>query len=270
MIDFAAYPLPAILLASVAALLTAAEIGHQLGSRAEAEANVTTLEAAILGLMALMLGFTFSMALARFDERRDAVLAEANSIGTAALRARLLPAPHDLESLKLFKDYVQIRLDFTATVPTSAEAGAFISHSNDIQEALWKRARTVAAKDNAMVPVGVYIQALNEMFDNQQKRLTAFRNRVPNIVFLALYAIAFVAVGFSGFSSGLERRQWRAPVYVMCVLSAGVILLIQDIDRPGVGYINVDQGPMIETAGGIAKYLAELQGAAAHPVQGVR
>ena len=100
----------------------------------------------MLGLLALMIGFTFAMALTRFDERRAALLDEANSIGTAALRARLLPAPHDAESLKLLRDYVQIRLELTSHVPTAAEMHAAIVRSNEIQRRfgqtsswLWRR-----------------------------------------------------------------------------------------------------------------------------------
>ncbi len=139
------------------------------------------------------------------------------------------------------------------------KSSATIARSNEIQEALWKRVKTVVAKDNAMVPVGVYIQSLNEMFDNQEKRLTALRNRVPNVVFAALYGIAIVAIGFSAFSSGVEWRQWRLPVYIMSVLSAAVILLIQDIDRPNAGFISVSQQPIIDTAASINGYLAELE-----------
>ncbi|MGA8171340.1 MAG: hypothetical protein WB816_11020 [Methylocystis sp.] len=258
MIDFASLSLPTILFASVGVLLAAAEIGHLFGKRAVGEANVSTLEGAILGLMALMIGFTFSMALSRFDARRDAVLNEANSIGTAALRARLLPAPHDAESVKLLRDYTRIRLDFSGSVITPGEADAVIARSNAIQEALWLRAKAVAAKDSAMVPVGIYVESLNEMFDNQEKRLTALRNRVPNIVFIALYAIAAVALGFTGYASGLEARRWRLPVYVMCILTAGVILLIQDIDRPNAGFVSVSQQPMIDTAASLAGYVAQF------------
>jgi hypothetical protein len=258
MIDFAAVSMPAILFASIAVLLAAAEIGHIFGSRAVGEANVSTLEAAILGLMALMIGFTFSMALSRFDARRDAVLNEANSIGTAALRARLLPAPYDAESVRLLRDYARIRLDFTGNAIAPSEVDAVIARSNDIQEALWLRAKAVAAKDNAMVPTGIYIQSLNEIFDNQEKRLTALRNRVPNIVFFALYAIAAVALGFTGYASGLEGRRWRLPIYIMSILAAGVILLIQDIDRPGAGFISVSQQPMIDTAVNLAAYVAKF------------
>jgi hypothetical protein len=204
-----------------------------------------------------MISFTFAMALTRFDERRVAVLNEANAIGTAALRARLLPAPQNAEGLKLFRGYVAVRLGITQHVPSPSEMRAAVVRSNQIQDALWLRAKMVMEKDSGMVPTGLYIQALNEMFDNRQKRLTAYLNRVPNIVFLALYGIAFVAIAFAGYSSGTEGRRWRLPVYTVSILVAGVILLILDIDRPGAGFVSVSQQPLIDTANAIAGYLAE-------------
>ncbi|HXW72766.1 MAG TPA: hypothetical protein VEK34_15300 [Methylocella sp.] len=236
----------------------AAEFGHAFGLRAGGEANVTTLEAAILGLLALMISFTFAMALTRFDERRSAVLNEANAIGTAAMRARLLPSPQNSESLKLLREYVEIRLGVTQRIPSSFDLSMAITGSNEIQDALWLRAKLAMAKDNSVVPTGLFIQALNDMFDNQQKRLTAYKNRVPNVVFLALYGIALVAIGFAAYSSGTEGRRWRFPVYVMSGLVASVILLIQDIDRPEVGFIAASQQPMVDTANAVASYLAEF------------
>lgn len=258
MIELGNYSLAAIFSSSVVALLIASEFGHVLGLRAAGEANVTTLEAAIFGLLALMISFTFAMALTRFDERRVAVLNEANAIGTAALRARMLPAPQSVESLKLFRDYVAIRLGITQQVPSSSEMHAAVIRSNQIQDALWLQARQIMAKESGMVPTGLYIQALNEMFDNQQKRLTAYLNRVPNIVFVALYGIAFVAIAFAGYSSGTEGRRWRLPVYTVSILVAAVILLILDIDRPGAGFVSISQQPLIDTSNAISGHLAEF------------
>src|SRR5262245_4724230 len=112
----------------------------------------------------------------------------------------------------------------------------------------------VAAKDNGMVPTGLFIQTLNEMIDNQGKRLDAFRNRVPNIVLLALYGVAIVASAFAGYANGLEARRVRLPVYLMALLVAAVILLIQDLDRPSSGFIKTVQQPMIDVANSIAAY----------------
>jgi hypothetical protein len=87
------YSLPAIFVMSIGALFDASEIGHHLGLRVAGQANLSTLDAAMLGLLALIISFAFAMALSRYDGRRAALLREANAIGTTALRARLLPTP---------------------------------------------------------------------------------------------------------------------------------------------------------------------------------
>jgi hypothetical protein len=212
------------------------------------------LESAILGLLALMIGFTFAMALSRFEARRDAVLNEANSIGTTALRARLLPAPHGTEAVKLMREYVQIRLDIARGVPSPTELNTAIARSNALQEALWELAMAVTAKENGLVPTGLFIQTLNEMIDNQGKHLAALRNRVPNIVLIALYGVATIASAFAGYASGLGVRPSRLPVYIMGILVSAVIFLIEDLDRPGAGFITVSQQPMVDAAASIATY----------------
>jgi hypothetical protein len=251
---FANLPLPFVFVASLVLFGAAAEIGHGFGLRDRQEANIATLQASILGLLALMLSFTFAMAVSRFDDRRGALLDEANAIGTAALRARLLPAPHDATSLNLLRDYVGIRTALTTAFESPAPIETIMARSNALQEALWKEARAVASKDAGMVPTGLFIQALNDVFDAQEKRLTAFRNRVPRIVFFALYGIAAVGIGFSGYASGLERRRWRLPVYIVSLLAASVVLLIQDIDRPDSGWVLVDPQPLIDAAETLANY----------------
>ncbi|MFL5099545.1 MAG: hypothetical protein ACJ8E5_02980 [Xanthobacteraceae bacterium] len=255
-INLNAHHLLPIFLVSLAVILVASEIGRGLGvhARGRGGENASTLESAILGLLALMIGFTFAMALSRFEARREAVLNEANAIGTTALRARLLPAPHNAEALKVLREYVQLRLDITRRVPSSTELNAATARSNGLQEALWQQAMAVAAKDSGLVPTGLFIQALNEMIDSQGKRLAAFHSRVPNIVLLALYGVATVASAFAGYAAGLGARPSRLPVYLMGLLICAVILLIEDLDRPGTGFITVSQQPMIDTAASIASY----------------
>jgi hypothetical protein len=255
MIDLYNYSLTSICVAGLLASLLAIEIGHWLGGRAgPGDDNASTLEGAVIGLLALMVGFTFAMALSRFETRRDAILNEANAIETTALRARMLPEPHRREVLGLLKDYVKIRLDITERAATNVDLAAAIARSNALQETLWQQAIGIAATDSAMVPTGMFIQTLNEMIDDQAKRLAALRNRVPNVVLLALFGIAITASGFSGYASGLETRRSRLPVYVMGLVVWAVILLIADLDRPSAGFIEVSQQPMLDTAAAIATF----------------
>jgi hypothetical protein len=256
MLDLYNYSLPTIFLIGLALILAAIELEHWLGVRAggETAGNVSTLEGAVIGLLALILGFTFAMGLSRFETRRDAILTEANAIGTTALRARLLPEARRKEVLGLLRDYVNVRLDITQRPGTRDDLAAAIEKSNVLQEKLWQQAMAVAATDNAMVPTGLFIQTLNETIDDQAKRLAALRNRVPNIVLLALFGIAIVASGFAGYASGLDARRSRVPVYVMGLLAFTVIMLILDLDRPGAGFIEVSQQPMIDAAASIAAF----------------
>jgi hypothetical protein len=253
MVDLYNYSLLTIFLTSLAVVWAVTELGWQLAVRGDGRggANIPTLETATLGLLALMIGFTFAMALERFDARRNAVLMEANSIGTTALRARLLPEPHRAETVKLLREYVQIRLDVISTGTSLVELANAVDRSNALQEKLWQQATAMAAKDKGLVPTGLFIQTLNEMIDNQEVRLTALRNRVPNIVPLALYAIAAVAAGFAGYASALEARRTRLPAYIMGLLVICVIYVILDLDRPSSGFITNNQQAMIDTAASI-------------------
>jgi hypothetical protein len=249
-------PLAVFFALTVALLLATVFGGCFLGQRRAARGgdSVTTLESIVFGLLALLIGFTFSMALARFEARQNAVLQEANAIGTAALRAQLLPAPHAAVSLKLLKDYTQIRLDLLQVSLTSERLAADIARSNVIQQELWQDAGTVAATNPGMVPAGLYLQSLNELIDNQEARLTAFRRRVPPEVIWTLYGVSIVAVGFGSYAVGLERRQSRLPICVVSVMIAVVLLLIVDLDRPGSGIIRTNQQPMLDTAAALAGY----------------
>ena len=256
MINLYTYSLGAIFLVGLAIILAASEIGWQLGSRGGSRAggNVSTLESAMLGLLALIIGFTFAMALSRFEARRVAVLNEANAIGTTALRARLLPEPYRTDILKLLKEYVQIRVDIVQCDHSLAELRTIVDRSNVIQGALWQQAKAMVAKDNSMVPTGLFIQTLNEMIDDQEKRLAAFRNRVPNVVLVGLFGIAAIAGGFAGYASGLDPKRNRMPVYIVGFLVSAVILLIFDLDRPSSGFITNDQQSMVDVAASIGAF----------------
>jgi hypothetical protein len=241
-IDLFDYPLSLIFIASLVAIFVATEAGRRVGLLAarQKQENISTIEGAILGLLALLIAFTFSMALSLYEVRRDAVLNEANAIGTTALRARLLPAPQNAECLKLLREYIQIQVGIALSVsPSPVEMTAAITRSNAIEEMLWQQLKADAAKDNAMVPTGLFIQSLNEMIDDQEKRLTAVANRVPNIILIALYGIAIFSGAISGYGSGLEVQRARLPIYAMAILVAAMILLIQDLDRPSAGFIKV-------------------------------
>jgi hypothetical protein len=237
---------------SIGGFLLSTELGFHLGRQAapktsdHARSQVGTIQGALLGLLALLLGFTFAMAMSRFDQRKLMVLDEANAIGTTYLRAQLLPEPQRREISDLLRGYVKVRLDFYEAGTDDTKLGAINQATAKLQNQLWAGATAVGEKDPRAITYGLFIQSLNEVIDLHNKRLTAVENHVPEIILLLLYFVAVVATGLIGYGCGLgEVRNFFVTV-VAAVLIAAVIFVIIDLDRPRRGLIRVSQARMLE------------------------
>jgi len=245
---------------SIAVVLAAAEFGRLIGvvwgrrHPPPMSSNIAILVGAALGLLSLMIGFTFSMSLSRFDARLSGVVDEANAIGTTALRARLLPEPHAGDVKQLLRDYVQLRIDASRIRANGISSKQAIARSNELQAELWEHAAAVSTADPRSIPAGLFVQTLNEMIDLQATRLAAMRNRVPAVVFLLLYAIGVVAIGLSGYLEGLAGgTEGRIPIAIMAVLLASVIGVVGDLDRSQSGFITTSQQAMEDLKESIAR-----------------
>ncbi|HTR17146.1 MAG TPA: hypothetical protein VMI52_08955 [Acetobacteraceae bacterium] len=212
----------------------------------DADRFLSTLAAPTIGLLALMIGFTFSMALMRFEDRKTAVVEEANAIGTAALRGQMLPQPYSSAVAPLFKEYALLRVRRGGETFASPAVMEVIRRSVDIQGKLWREAMEAAAANPQVVPTGLFVQALNSMIDMHETRLTAGRNHVPVVVFIMLEGVAIVAHGFAGYGEQWAGAWSRAGLWIMAVMIGSVIMLIVDLDRPQAGFITVDQQPLLD------------------------
>ncbi len=238
-----------IFVINLVATIVAFEIGRVFGRRAGANGgdDVATLEGAVLGLLALMVGFTFSMALMRYEARREAVVQEANAIGTTVSLAHLLPEPYAADSLKLLRDYVNIRLEFRGD-QTAQEVADTTARSGTLQQALWQEVQGLEKADNNVVPTGIYIMSLAQTFDQHDFRLAANRNRVPDIAIWGLYLLGIVTAGFTGYDIGVSAKRSRLPAYIVGLLIVSLLVLIHDLDRPDSGLITVDMQSMRDVA----------------------
>jgi hypothetical protein len=223
-------------LALVAVLLFAFELGRRVGKRRLAEdpershAGVGAVEAAVFGLLGLLLAFTFSGAWARFDARRELIVQEANAIGTAWLRLDLLS---DAASLRQeFRRYVDLRIEATragATAPSAELA--------ELQQRMWRRAVTEAA--DVRIVSGV-LPALNEMFDLATTRYVAVQTHPPRIVFAMLFGLAFASSALAGYGmAGGKARSWLHIVCFTASLLATVYVSIE-MEFPRRGFVRVD------------------------------
>ncbi|WHO40347.1 DUF4239 domain-containing protein [Sphingobium sp. AP49] len=198
---------------------------------------------AVLGLLALLLGFTFSLAVNRYEARRALVLQESNAIGTSYLRAQALPEPHRSRLSKILVDYTENRLSLSANSRTE-KVTPLLARNDQLLTDLWSA--TLAANDAVRTtPFSVsLLSTVNEVIDMDASRKAARTVRVPTEVFLVLWVYVAVTAGIMGYAR--SQTQGRVLAGLLFVLLTMSYMLILDIDRPGMGGIQEGQGPMLQ------------------------
>lgn len=223
-------------------IVLAAEVGAVFGRRISAaggdDKDATTLATASLGLLALLIAFTYSLALQRYDNRRQDVLAEANAIGSTANFALMLPAANQKPVLDLLKRYTALRIGLGAPFDR-AKFAQDNADTTRLQGELWQQAVAVTAAQPQSLPAYRFVASLNEVNNIGEKRLTALRNHVPVVVELVLIATALVAMGFTGYSAGLAGAERRIGTALISLVLSLLIMLTVDLDRPDRGTIRV-------------------------------
>lgn len=251
--------------------LLSVEIGFRLGRRkqaiaAEAITQANAVLVSMLSLLALLLAFTFSAALQRHDDRSQAVVAEANAIGTTYLRARLLPAGMGDEAQELLRRYVEVRLQegrVDATEPELHET--LLKQAKEIEIQLWRHAVRAAELDNSVVSSGLFVQSLNELIDAAGTSEALLNRHVPEVVLILMFATFMLTAITLGHASGIAGHRATMASFVFLTLIVLVFYLIIDLDRPRRGAIRVNQENLIklQQAIGVSKIGIIQQGSAA-------
>ena len=224
-------------------ILVAYELGFRIGKfyqdRSDKEIKLQTnaIQAGTLGLLALLLGFTFNMALQRFDNRSYAEIKEANTIGTAMLRTKLLPNPYDSLLHDLFQEYVDLRIEIGSIDLTETETRKDLNNRTDlVQNRMWDLAIEAAEIDPRPVTTGYFITSLNDMIDSRGERMAILKRHVPEIILFLLFIVFIISSSLMGYSSGLGLKRAYIPNILMTLLIVMVVFIIIDLDRPKRGY----------------------------------
>ena len=245
-------PLWQIALAMLLSMVAASLIGWRLRMRyrpsrdktneAESGSQEGYIFSATLGLLALLTGFTFSIAIDRFDTRRERVLIEANAIGTTYLRAQLLDEPHRSRISALLRDYIDTRLELADAGP--AERKALLQRNDRLVTDLWTA--TVAAFPaikNYDFSTS-FLETMNLVIDMDTARKVARRAHIPTGVLLVLFFYQLVTAAVLGYV--LSGRTGRIVAILLFVLFGVSVLLIIDIDRPTSGSIRESQDAIVQ------------------------
>ena len=247
-------PILGVFTAFVIIALLATEAGYRIGrwwqerTPDEKEGPTAMIVGSLLALMAFLLAITMGMASDRFDSRRGLVLAEANAVGTAYLRAGYLPEPASGETRALLRAYVPLRI----ATNDRARVRRNVTRSVEIQAELWAIAEELARATPESVVLGLYIDSLNEVIDLHEERvITGIYARVPETILLLLLFGSIMTLAMVGYNAGLTRRRSPLTAAVLVTVLGAVISLVFDLDRPQGGFLEVSQRPLIDLQGQI-------------------
>ena len=253
-------PMPVVWIATFVGLVVAYEIGSRLQGlvraapagdvKADEEANFDGyIISGVVGLLALLMGFTFGLAVDRFDTRRGMVIQESNAIGTTYLRAQTFPEPHRAALSGLLAKYVDVRLALAKTTDIG-QVRRLLDDTDALQGSLW--AETIAAiapqRDDV---ASSFMETMNATIDAAAARKAARLAHVPQRVFVVLLVYMLMSSGVMGYVIAKRRR---GAVLTLLALLTVSYMLILDIDSPNRGRVRESQVPMEDLKAFIAAH----------------
>lgn len=231
------------------AVLAFLEIGRRIGCAAQSKAGdkaasgAGAIDAAVYGLLGLLIAFTFSGAATRFEARRHLIVEEANDIGTAYLRLDLLSAEARKSLQEKFRLYVVSRLEVYRNVSDIAGTKAALARSAAIQSEIWTEA---VAASRAIFPqpaVMLLLPALNQMIDITTTRTVAGQNHPPSIIFVMLISLALLSALLAGY--GMACSSSRIHMLVFAAILSITVYVIFDLEYPRLGLIQIDTADQV-------------------------
>jgi hypothetical protein len=245
-------------------LLLPMELGLRLGSRhrsrldgAEAPAHSDVTLPALLALLGLILAFTYSFSLGRADNRKEAVIAEVNAIGTTFMRADLLDEPGRGNLRQALYDYALTRRVEPGSLRSAEDLESVIEDSLVVQARLWPlltralREGTLTAPEKTLL-----VNALTDVLDTHNQLIMAIYDRLPPAVLGLLLLVGGASLGVAGYNAALNGHPARLRMSLFGFILACLMFMILDFDMPQRGFIQVNFG-------NLDRLIADMRGALA-------
>jgi len=226
------------------AMLAAWQIGRRMGRRLRVREGVrpSKFDDASIGLLTLLLAFSFGTSIAKHDQRQLAVVADANAIGDFYTCASLVKEPSRTKLQAVIRQYAQLRLDLSSRRPRAGDLEAALGKFDRMHDQMTTLVGQ-ALSDGTPIAVSL-ANSLNNVSSNQASRLAAYRDRLPTSIVLLLYACAIVTALLIGREQGVEGTTDAAGTVCFILLVSLAVYVTLDLNRPGSGLIRVRQEPI--------------------------
>lgn len=199
--------------------------------------GIGVVDGAVFALLGLLIAFTFSGAVSRFDQRRDLIVEEINAIGTAYLRIDLLSQESQPDLRQAFRRYLDSRIAAYELLPDVDAAEREVENSNRIEGEIWELA--LAAARGSQPATMLLTPALNDMFDIATTRTLAARQHPPNLIFYMMFGLSLIAAALAGYEMARANARSLLHVIAFAALTTIVFFVILELEYPRKGLIRL-------------------------------
>ena len=201
--------------------------------------DLGAVEGSMLGVMALLLGFTFSIAISKFESRRQVTVEEANEIGTAILRSDMYPDSVRNPLRADFKEYIETRIAYYDVGSDEEKIKQELEKAAGISGRIWKRVALQAQNPSNVAITTQMIPAVNDMIDIVTTRDASRISRVPRLVLWVLLGLVLISAFVLGSDYNGKKRN-RILIVSYALAMTITLNLIAELDRPREGLINLN------------------------------
>jgi hypothetical protein len=240
----------------VTGMLVASRVGCAVGWHWHSKANdegrghFGGVQAAILGLLALLLGFTLSMADQRFEARRQLMLDDAVALGGLNLRAGFLREPDVTQFRALLGDYVTqyANADHLKHDRDSQGFRDQVARAEDLHRQMTAIVRSELQGTSPPAGIDAMVGQLGDVLAIHRRWITAMEAQVPPVIFALLFAAAFASAAVVGFSGGLAHHRAIVQSLLLTLFVGGILFVIHELDTPDTGLAQGGREPFLHLA----------------------
>lgn len=238
-------PVWAIVVLLFLLLLTASITGNRVQERMRVANENTYASSAAVSLLVLLIGFSFSLALSRYDNRRDLGVEEAAAIYATWEREQLLPVTTRTEMARILRVYADQRVLFFSYDIDKEDQMRADKRADQLMAKMWILLREEVATNQRPLVTRMLMDNLTRIDDAAWRREAMSRAHIPFFVIDLLVIFSLLTAAGMGCTGPQDRR--IHPVHlIFFLLNASAIMLVIDLDRPREGLITVSQRPMLE------------------------
>lgn len=229
------------------------ETGYRMGKRRlekypdSKTEGLGAVESSVFAILGLILAFTFTGTLARYEHRVKLILQEANAIGTAYLRLDLLPKDAQDKLRPLYREYVQSRINVFEYYKNRQRSNSYFRQSLELQNQIWEVANASVLVDKNPGIITLVLSSTNDMIDVANERLQATRTHPPMIVYILLFTLALASAFLVGQDMSVNEKRPLLYMVTFCVTISAITYVILDLENPRLGLVRIDLGDKVLT-----------------------